>query len=246
MSKAKLKNAPLKEVIFELHWECSMKFPGMQIDTGYDLAQGKFAERLKPDFPVHKQLIPDGIPLKPFGVPLHQYWKRELTWPVIQHGQGMIAVNEVEQGYVWENSYKSLVLKAIEQIIECYEEKLIFNRVKLQYIDAWDLDDNSPFEFIEQNLQTKITAPYQKPGRLRNINILQVFELEDKTSMQLNITNGINNQNQKQSVIWTTTTEKLGKFSEQEIVGWLEMAHTETSNMFIKMLKPEFYAYLDE
>ena len=201
MSKAKLKNAPLKEVIFELHWECSMKFPGMQIDTGYDLAQGKFAERLKPDFPVHKQLIPDGIPLKPFGVPLQQYWKRELTWPVIQHGQGMIAVNEVEQGYVWENSYKSLVLKAIEQIIECYEEKLIFNRVKLQYIDAWDLDDNSPFEFIEQNLQTKITAPYQKPGRLRNINILQVFELEDKTSMQLNITNGINNQNQKQWLI---------------------------------------------
>jgi uncharacterized protein (TIGR04255 family) len=246
MSKAKLKNAPLKEVIFELHWNGSVNFPGMPFDAGFELAVGKFAERLKPDFPVHKPLFPDGVPVKPFGVPLHQYWKGELVWPVVQHGQGMIAVNEVEQGYEWERGFKPLVFKSVERIMESYESSLVFNRVKLQYIDAYDLDEMSPFEFIEQNLQTKITAPYQLSERLRNLNVLQVFELEDKSSMQLNITNGINNQNQKQSVIWTTTTEKLGKFNFADIVDWLEMAHTETSKMFQTMLNPEFYASLDE
>jgi len=246
MSKTKLKKAPLKEVIFELHWECAVNAPGIQVDTGFDLAQGKFAERLKPEFPVHKKLIPDNVPFKLFGTPLHQYWKGELKWPVVQHGQGMIAVNEVEQGYEWENGYKPLVLKAVDHIISSYDEKLIFKRVKLQYIDAWDLDGSSPFEFIEKNLQTKITTSYQLPENLKNINILQTFDLEDKSTMQLSITNGVNNQNQKQSVIWTTTVEKLGKFDHPSILEWLEMAHSLTSKMFKQMLNPDFYVSLDE
>jgi hypothetical protein len=61
MSATKLKNAPLKEVIFELHWECSNDPSGVKIDRGFDLAQGKFADLLKPEFPLHRRLIPDAV-----------------------------------------------------------------------------------------------------------------------------------------------------------------------------------------
>ena len=55
MSKNKLKNAPLKEVIFELRWESTLDDSGNPYDPGYDLAQGKFADRLHSEFPVHKK-----------------------------------------------------------------------------------------------------------------------------------------------------------------------------------------------
>lgn len=246
MSFTKLKNAPLKEVIFELHWDCPIDSSGAQYDAGFDLAQGKFAERLKTDFPVHKKLIPEGMPFKLFGVPMHQFWKGEFNWPVIQHGQGMIAVNEVEDGYEWEVAFKPLVIKAINQLISSYEEELSFNRTKLQYIDAWDIDDNNPEEFVENNLQTKIIANYTQPGRLTGFNIQQNFDLGEGSILNLSISNGINNQNQKKSVVWTTTVEKRAKMSIEEIVSWIEFAHSSTSNIFKQMLNPDFYASLDK
>jgi uncharacterized protein (TIGR04255 family) len=245
MSSAKLKNAPLKEVIFELYWECTTDSSGMQYDAGFDLAQGKFAEKLKSQFPVHKKLIPEGIPFKVFGAPIHQYWKGEFNWPVVQHGQGMIALNEVENGYRWENSFKPLVISSIENIESSYEDDLMFNRVTLQYIDAWDLDNENATMFSEKNLQTKIYNGYDLPGDLKNFSIQQNFKLNDGSTMILSISNGINNQNQKPSVIWTTTVEKQAKMSNIDVKAWLENAHTENSNMFKKMLNPEFYASLD-
>jgi len=68
--------------------------------------------------------------------------------------------------------------------------------------------------------------------------------LEDGSEMQLSITNGANNQSQKSSVIWTTTIEKRYNFNQEEIVDWLEKAHTAASDK--KMLNSDFYASLDK
>lgn len=245
MSSAKLKNAPLKEVIFELHWDCPIDTLGNPYDAGFDLAQGKFAERIKGEFPAHKKLIPDGAPFKVFGAPLHQYWRSEFVWPVIQHGQGMIAVNDVEQGYEWESTFKPLVISTIHRIFESYEGDLSFIRAKLQYIDAWDLNGVDAQHFISHNLQTEIINGYELPGTLKGINIQQNFALADGSTMMLNIANGLNNNNQQPSVIWTTFVERNVKMEVHEVEEWLESAHTISSSMFKKMLNSEFYASLD-
>lgn len=246
MSSIKLKKATLKEVVFELYWECGID-NGIPIDVGFDLAQGKFSEKLMAKFPVHRKIIPDGVPLKIFGSPLHQYWAEGFKWPVIQHGQGMIAVNEVEQGYEWAKSYKPLIIETIKKLIESYSEPLKFNRVKLQYIDAYDLnDDINAMDFVVQNLQTQIINKYSLPGVLKDFNLQQSFELPDASLMSLNISNGINNQNQKKSVIWTTIVEKKLPMSPDEIQKWIEEAHTASSEIFKKMLNPPFYASLDK
>lgn len=245
MSSTKLKKAPLKEVIFELHWQGSPDAMGVLRDEGFDLAQGKFADRLKKEFPVHKKLIPDGVPLHVFDAPIHQYWKGEFKWPVVQHGQGMLAVNEVEAGYEWEKTFKPTVLKAINLLLDSYEVQPQFNRAKLQYIDAWDVADTDPRTFTKENLLTQIKIGYPMPGTLGNFNIFQSFVLDDGSEMQLNIANGVNNQNQMPSVVSTTTVEKRAIFTQATLVDWLEMAHSKTSHMFKTMLDPDFYGNLD-
>ncbi|MFV8327526.1 hypothetical protein, partial [Flavobacterium sp. ZS1P14] len=52
----KLKNAPLKEVIVEISWEENVDEFGNKFDLGFELAQGKFSEIIKPWFPIHKKL----------------------------------------------------------------------------------------------------------------------------------------------------------------------------------------------
>jgi uncharacterized protein (TIGR04255 family) len=244
MSSTKLKNAPLKEVIFELHWECNNDNTGMPVDAGFDLAQGKFAEKLKPEFPLHRKLIPEGAPVKFFGAPMHQYWKGEFQWPVIQHGQGMIAVNETEQTYDWEERFSPLIKSTIEKLVSSYDEPLLLNMAKLQYVDAWEMDGVDPADFMKENLQTQIVTDFSFPGQLRGFNVQQSFNLDDSSVLQLNIFSGINNQNQKESVIWTTTIEKSTLLTTEEISVWIESAHGQISTMFKKMLKPEFYASL--
>lgn len=245
MSSTKLKKAPLKEVIFELRWEATVDSTGIQTDKGFDLAQGKFASKQELEFPVYKKLLPDNIPFKIFGSPINQFWKGELEWPVVQHGQGVLAINDVEASYEWEKKFFPIIKGTVLSLIESYRDPLKFNRIKLHYIDAWDLVDENSVDFMKTNLQTEILTGYEVPGIPRNFNVQQGFELSDGSMLSLSISNGLNNQNNRKSVIWNTVVEKTGKINKDEIIPWLEFAHSHTSTMFKKMLNPDFYAQLD-
>lgn len=245
MSAKKLKNAPLKEVIFELRWEGTLKHSGIPADEEFDLAQGRFALKMESEFPVHKKLYPDNPSLKIFGSPKHQYWKGELSWPVVQHGEGMIAINDVEKNYEWENAFFPLIISTIDKLHNSYKGALRFNRVKLQFIDAWDIEEGHPVDFMKENLQTEISTQYQVPGKLRDFNIQQGFELNDGSILILSVSSGINNQSKKNSLVWNTVVEKAGRIKREDITTWLTIAHNHTSEMFKNMLKPDFYASLD-
>lgn len=238
MSVEKLKNTPLLEVIFELRWDDGVVISGAPNDVGFDLAQGKFDGKIKPEFPLHRKLV------RVFFGPEHQYWKGEFKWPVIQHGQGMMAVNDIGQNYEWVN-YKPLVLNSINKLIESYENELSFKNAKLQYINSWDLDGNDFLGFVEKNLQTRILTDYRAPGSLKGFSMQQTFQLEDLSLMNLNIANGVNNQNQKKTIVETTTVQKLTSLSLTEIEIWMEKAHSAASEIFKKMLTTEFYATFD-
>jgi len=245
MSSTKLRKAPLKEVVFEIHWDGEVGNSGVMEDPGFEKAQGKLDERLKSEYPVRKKLYPDNGFFKIFGAPIHQYWKGQLQWPVIQHGQCILTVNEIESGYEWEKLFKPTIKSSIVHLFKSYEEQLNINRIKLQYIDAFDVESNKAYDFMKENLLTAIQTQYKLPGTQKNFNILQSFDLSDGSEMQLSISNGINSENQKSAIIWTTTVEKIHKFNKEEVDDWLDKAHDHASNMFKTMLNPEFYASLD-
>lgn len=246
MSSTKLKNAPLKEVIFELHWNCPIDNNGFQKDAEFEFAQGRFAERIKSSFPVYKKLIPEGIPLNIIHAPIHQYWKGEFKWPVTQHGQGMIAINEVDEGYEWESAFRPTIKQVLEVLFSSYEKPLKYERLKLQYIDAWDIQDENPFEFIEKNLQTNISSNKGSCGVLKDINLFQSFELDDRSNLLVNISTGVNNKTHSKSIVLSTSVEKQDVFAQGEIIDWTEMAHNICSYTFKNMLNKEFYEKLDK
>ena len=51
----KLKNAPLKEVILEIHWDGNIDDFGNKFDEGFELSQGAFFEKIKSSFPIYKK-----------------------------------------------------------------------------------------------------------------------------------------------------------------------------------------------
>lgn len=247
MSVQKLKKAPLKEVIFELFWEGDVEQNNIAEDKGFENAVGILSERLlELSLPVQKRLVPESSPVRIFGSPIYQYWTKELKWPVVQHGPGILTVNDTEHNYLWEGTFKPLVLKTMDGLIKSYKKKLSFKKIKLQYIDAFDVPDGEIENFVNKNLRTHLKFDYELPGAKSNFNILQTFILADKSIMQLQITSGINNENKSPAVIWTTSVERSGTLNQSDIISWLDMAHDYSSKIFKTMLNPDFYECLDQ
>ena len=245
MSKRKLLNSPLKEVVFELHWDPSIE-NGQLSDKGYQLAQGRFGDLVKKDNPHHKSLIPENVPFSFFDVPHHQYWKAPFKWPVIQHGQGILAVNEIELGYKWV-TFKSLLRATVEKLIKSYDVKLKFNRIKLQYVDSDTTGEVNEKEFIKKNLLTEINNSFSEPGSLKGFNLSQAYTLADGSELQITIGTSLANNPSAKSITWTTIIEKSQRFNEiNEVFDWVENAHNIASKMFVEMLSPEYYDSLDK
>lgn len=77
-------------------------------------------------------------------------------------------------------------------------------------------------------------------GAEKQIKINQIFELRDKSVLQLEITNGkIKNQD---TLIWQTSISKPGKFDEQGVISWADYAHGATHDLFKELVKPHLYA----
>lgn len=243
MKQKKLKHAPLKEAIFEIRWSPDLENNGFPEDSGFQLAQGVFAKGIRKFFPVHKNMhvLPDIIRI--FPVIQHQFWSGELTWPVVQLGPGILSVNNTEANYIWAETFRPHILQALDLLEESYEKTFTFASIALRYIDAVDLD--IPLEkldtFITQNLQTQLKNNYPLPGKPQGINIVQSYELEDSSILNLQIQNGINQSNAKNSLIWSTEVQKTGNLSKEIVFEWLDMAHEISSGTFVNMLNPDYY-----
>jgi|JI9StandDraft_1071089.scaffolds.fasta_scaffold05059_3 uncharacterized protein (TIGR04255 family) len=248
MKKKKLKNAPLKEAIFEILWELPLDSTGFPTDLDFELAQGLFADKIKEDFPVHKKTIPEGFtPLRMYPKLIHQFWKKEITWPVVQLGHGIMTVNDTDVNYIWDDNFLPNIEKALGILIESYKNYPRFNRIGLKYIDSIDLPDNETnlTNYLSKNFQTDLVNRFPVPGKLHGLNINQVFELPDKTMMQINIQTAINHATNKPAIVWITSVEKKGLFKKEDIINWVKSAHDQVSETFVNMLDKEFYENFD-
>ena len=239
----KLKNAPLKEVILEIIWEENVDEFGNKFDLGFELAQGKFSDIIKPNFPIHKKLFNSNQ--QPFyGVPVHQYWTDELEWPVIQHGQGILTINQTEEKYTWTD-FKKLILTTIASLKSSYENNIIINRISLEYLDAFEMNDIDSLSFIENNLQTSIETKYNLPGELSNIRINRNYIQNDGTHLNINISDAVNNSTNTGAVIMVTSAIKENADINQDFEENLEDLHNLCSKVFKTILDKNYYGSLN-
>ncbi len=146
-----LKNAPLKEVIFELHWDLDF-FPEQNrfLDTGFD--QALFNFQRKCGF--------EKVEILNFGsatnIVSHRFYKEENKFPIYQLGPGVFTVNDNNKNYTWLE-FKKILLDGIRCLKESYENKDISPvKIELRYIDAVAIDiidKNDKFEFIEEYIR---------------------------------------------------------------------------------------------
>lgn len=236
----KLPNAPLQEVVFELLWEMDYDNSGTPFDPEFEFAQGLFAGKIKKDFPLHKRTIPEGAPFSIYPKPIHQFWKGDNQWPVIQLGPGILTVNDIEQNYTWKK-YKKLVLDIVQLLNDVYTKNLRFIFISLKYIDAVETKGENILDFINKNFNVSITNGFQKDNEVVNLKLNETFLIEKVGNLDVLISSGFN-QEQKPAVLWQSNIFFKSKWIDVDITEWIDKAHDVVSNHFKEIVKESFYA----
>lgn len=245
MGRKKLKRAPLREAMFEINWQSPRDATGFPVDKNFDLGLGKFHSAISHAFPVKKRVLPIFPAIDVYARPIYQFWAGKAVWPVIQFGPGLLTVNETEKNYEWEKTYRPNVEMALNALVKSYEQEPNFNKVSLKYIDSVDISSETDvYQYISANLQTDLVNRFDIPGRSVGININQAFEV-DGSVVVLSIQTAVNNSNNSKALMWITSVEKMGSFKSEDVLTWLDSAHKLTSDLFVQMLNPEFYASFD-
>jgi uncharacterized protein (TIGR04255 family) len=240
MSRAKLKKAPLKEVIFELHWELP-PVGTIAADPGYELAKGSFAQAIKKEYPIRKKILPEGIRISYKAE--FQFWKGELRYPVVQIGPGLLTVNDTDTNYSWENNFKENILYATGHLEEV-SDNIALKKIVLQYINGVEYGGADVKEFISKNLLTSIPRGKDLPGQTTGLILTETLEQQDGSKLSVSIQTGIENATGKPNLVWIITVEKdIADFSQLSEV--LDSAHQLTSDTFVSMLEPSFYGSFD-
>ena len=236
-STGKLTNAPLKEVIFEIHWEGEKDEMKRTTDPEFDLVQGRFASLVKDVTPFHIRL---GTAAE-FDKPRHQYWKAENQWPVVQHGPGVLIVNEIEENYTWDSFLNQTVKKVIKRFHKAIEKPIRINKILLQYIDVENVDSNESFEFVKKSLKTELVYDYKVKGNPVAFNYSTLHEIDNHKYFELNIRNGVDEVTKKNVVLWTSSYLILGNQEFDQILDRVVEAHDYLSPFFRTMLSEEYY-----
>ena len=236
----KLPNAPLQEVVFELLWEMDYDNSGRPVDLSFEFAQGIFAEKIKKEFPFHKRTVPEEFPLTIYPKPIHQFWKNENLWPVVQIGPRILVINDIEKNYNWKE-FKKLIIKVLNILSGAYNKELKYITVSLKYIDAVEIRQNDYLNFINNNFNIKLDNSFDSPGSITNIKINETFAVNEIGKFDILISSGMSRNNQP-AIIWQSNIFSTGKFHDKIIISWIEKAHDVVSGHFKKIVKKPFYA----
>ena len=150
-----LKNPPLKEVIFELHWELpETTESGQKSDPNYRRFLARMEEAITGEYKEYRPLPAADVPEKlvPYVIQ-HQFWAAPSTWPVVQVGPGIIAVNHTA-GYHWAD-FREQISYLVESFFKAYPNPRNLNLIKilLKYINARKLD------YEQENVFAFLKAP---------------------------------------------------------------------------------------
>ena len=240
---AKLPKAPLKEVIFEIRWDLEVdKNTNMETDSGLEMAAGQLRGLLKETFPEYVRKVDAVFPIGLFKYqPIHQFWKSEKEWPVIQLGPGILTVNSTEKDYEW-GIYADNIKKAVDYLIDAYEGNLSFNMISLRYLDSVKVsgyDFKDWHTFLDNNLNFNIQNNFESNGRLARFHCEQVFDIAEG---QLHVAVSSGKSDEEDALVWQSAVYKVGSLQREELSEWIDSAHTVNSNLFRNFTKAPFYA----
>lgn len=257
--KKVLKNKPLKEVVFELHWELPETTPsGEKFDPNYRRFLARLEEAVTGDYTNYRPLPAADVPEKLIPhVVQHQFWAADNTWPVIQVGSGIITVNDTA-GYHWSN-FKDRISHLTELFFKAHPDsgKLKLNRTLLKYINArkFDYDQADVFAFLRDKLKVGIdmsqimSQDSQMAATPYTLNLTTVFlSQQPKGSIEIKARRG--KIHEDDVLFWELTSFSAGhdvpSALQQDIAIWSEDAHSLIRELFFKMIEGELLEEFEE
>lgn len=249
-----LTNKPLKEVIFELHWELPETAPsGEQFDPSYRRFLARMEAEIIGDYPEYTPLSAADIPEKLIPhIVQHRFWIAEKTWPVIQVGPGIIAVNDTA-GYHWAD-FKERISYLVESFFKAYPDSsnLNLSKIVLKYVNArdFDYDQENVFVFLKDKLKVGIDMSQTIPQKSQMTTIPYALALatafmnkQPKGSTEIKVRRGKIHENDV--LFWELTSFATGEDTpvpeHKDIVTWSDEAHSLIRELFFKMIEGELF-----
>lgn len=250
-----LTNKPLKEVIFELHWDLPEEAPsGEKFDPDYRRFLARMEDAVIDDYAEYRQLPAADIPEKLIPhVVQHQYWTKDetkddnKTWPVIQVGPGIIAVNNTA-GYHWSD-FKDRISYLVGSFFKAHpnSDKLNLSKILLKYVNAieFDYDQDNILAFLRDKLKISIDMtpiiPQDEHVTLPPValNLVTTFVTQEPSgALDVRFRRGAIHDDDV--LFWELTSVTIGNDVPdpvpQDIVTWADSAHSLIRGIFFRMI----------
>ena len=238
---SKLPNAPLIEVIFEIKWDIINN--NDIVDFQY--FHGDLYSKLKKTYPFRQNLVPPEVPYDVVkGLPVFRFRKSKDEYPLIQVGPGLLTINTIDSVYFW-NDLKKEIKRILNIFSEVYpnSHELKLTPI-LTYLDFFKInfEEQSVTEFVSQNINLNIEQNFidTKKTSVEDINLTFNYKIEYGT-LSLNLRNGNINDSKKGVVLQTKVLGTKAKYSESELITWLNNTHVFSSNVFKNITKGKLY-----
>ena len=248
MDSIKLEKAPLKEVIFEGRWQLDVNEDNKEADNGLEVAIGTLRQLSIEKYSYHKRKFENIVPYQWFKHQLvHQYWKSENEWPVIQLGPGIFTFNDINQNYDWSKIYFPSLIETVEWLYKSYDYSIKMNFARLTYIDSVNTADYGYADdwhgFINRFFRFNFQNHFNFNGKLNRFEFNQFFDLPNGSVLNFNISTGKQeSQNYEDPIIlWQTSFYQQKNFSKDELIAWADEAHTQSRDIFKKLITEELY-----
>lgn len=236
---SKLPNAPLVEVVFELHWNVSTSDV-----TKTQYLYGDLYNLLKEKYPYREIVNSPEFPLE-FLVdkPVHRYRNSVGDYPLIQIGPGLLTLNCTERKYFWEEFYDN-ANQLVSNFLKIYSflptDEI---RTSLFYLDffEFDFEKTNIHDFLNKNFNLSVGQSFLDTNSLpTDLNLGFFFKLECG-DVSVILKRGMNVDRKDGIILQTKLNGPNLHSNSAEISSWLTTAHETCSDIFKRIFKNEFY-----
>lgn len=236
---SKLPKAPLLEVIYELRWDIKNE----QDLVKFQYLHGDLYSAQKTNYPSRELLTPTDMPMAlMINNPVYRFKSNE-SYPLFQLGPGVLSLNTTDATYFWEDYYegcRNLTASFFDVYQLTNDEKF---RPNLIYLDFYKFDfiNNDVITFINDNLNIVLSQNFYKTIKNPSTISLAFNYTTDLGKLDILLNAGLNGSNETGLVIRTQLNGPAVAPSTDEIMSWLDKAHTFCSNLFKEMTKGDLY-----
>ena len=247
MSNEFLVNAPLKEVLFELHWDLEyIAEEKIYFDRGFEKAILNFTNACQQDFKEIVILKPENIPPMAYiNRVTHRFYKVKGEHPLYQLGPGVFTINDNNRNYIWKD-FKLMLENGINCLRSSYEKVLIPSQIQLRYIDSvspYLFGNTNKFDFLRDHLQINPDKYPFIEGDLDDIQFTTSFTLDSDSKLNLIVSTGVDKHTKEDVIEWHTFISNKKRLSWDEILDWTQKAHDICSKTFKSMVSDELYEH---